>query len=98
MKCEQRNEVDKVLEIVEFLPWEDQRRLARLVELLSESPDDLRRRSQRMLRSLVASRPASRRDCLDRMDAIIRYIEDGLNSDSEAVPGKAGPLENILSP
>jgi hypothetical protein len=60
---------------VQRLPREDQQRILRLVELLSRSSAGTQRRTQQLLRELVASDPDSHSSCIARVDELIEDLE-----------------------
>jgi len=72
------DEATELMLVVERLATQDQSRIVRLIDLLSEAPDDLREQTQRMLRALMAREPETHAECLNGMDAIIAHAEHKL--------------------
>ena len=68
-------DVLRLVRTVEQLPMEDQDKILRLVDLLSLVPPDVQERTQQMLRALLASDPASKRECVAGIDDLIEYLE-----------------------
>jgi hypothetical protein len=66
----------RLVETVERLPPEDQDKILHIVELLSLVPIHVQQRTQRMLRELLESDPASKDECIAGVDDLIRYLED----------------------
>lgn len=82
----------KLIHSVERLPFEDQDKFFRIVELLSHVPLSVQDRTQRLLRELLAYQWTSKDDCLDGIDMIIEYLEDSVaerEHRKEPVPGFA---------
>jgi hypothetical protein len=57
------------------LPAEDQWRLLRLVELMLAARDDARLHAQTMIREISVSELEARAECVETLDATIRYLE-----------------------
>lgn len=68
-------DVLRLVRTVERLPMEDQDKILRLVDLLSLVPPAIQERTQQMLRSLLASDPASKSECVAGVDDLIDYLE-----------------------
>jgi hypothetical protein len=69
------DDVGRLVGTVRRLPGEDQRRILRLVELLSHAPAAAQRRTQQLLRELVESEPDSLSLCSARIDELIADLE-----------------------
>ena len=68
-------DVLRLVRTVERLPMEDQDKILRLVSLLSLVPPAVQERTQQMLRTLLASSPASKSACVAGVDDLIEYLE-----------------------
>jgi hypothetical protein len=68
-------DVLRLVRTVERLPMEDQDKILRLVDLLSHVPPTVQERTQHMLRTLLASDPASKSECVAGIDDLIEYLE-----------------------
>jgi hypothetical protein len=68
-------DVLRLVRTVERLPREDQDKIFRIVDLLSLVPTGVQDRSQKMLRELLASEPASKHECVAGIDDLIEYLE-----------------------
>jgi hypothetical protein len=68
-------DVLRLVRTVERLPMEDQEKILRLVDLLSLVPPAIQERTQQMLRSLLASRPASKSECVAGIDDLLEFLE-----------------------
>jgi hypothetical protein len=68
-------DVLRLVRTVERLPTEDQDKILRLVDLLSLVPPSVQDRTQQMLRTLLASDPASKSECVAGIDDLIEYLE-----------------------
>jgi hypothetical protein len=79
-------EATDLLLVVERLATQDQHRIVRLIDLLSEAPDDLREQTQGMLRALIAREPETHSECLSGMDAIIAHAEHKLEHATVITP------------
>jgi hypothetical protein len=68
-------DVLRLVQTVERLPLEDQAKILRIVDLLSLVPLAVQDRTQRMLRELLESDPASKSECVAGVDDVIDYLE-----------------------
>jgi hypothetical protein len=68
-------DVLKLVHTVERLPREDQDKILRIVDLLTLVPLNVQERTQKMLRELLASEPASKHECVAGIDDVIGYLE-----------------------
>jgi hypothetical protein len=68
-------DVLRLVRTVEQLPMEDQDKILRLVDLLSLVPPPIQERTQQMLRSLLASGPASKSECVAGVDDLLEFLE-----------------------
>lgn len=68
-------EVLKLVRTVGDLPREDQSRILRIVDLLSQAPAQVQLRTQRMLRDLLDAEPESKLECVAGVDEVIEYLE-----------------------
>ncbi|MBN1240312.1 MAG: hypothetical protein JXB36_17545 [Gammaproteobacteria bacterium] len=68
-------EVLKLVRTVGDLPREDQSRILRIVDLLSQAPASVQMRTQRMLRDLLDAEPESKLECVAGVDEVIEYLE-----------------------
>lgn len=68
-------DVLKLVQTVERLPPEDQDKILHIVDLLSLVPVSVQDRTQRMLRELLESGPASKDECVAGVDDVIEYLE-----------------------
>ena len=68
-------DVLRLVQTVERLPPEDQDKILRIVDLLSLVPINVQDRTQRMLRELLESGPASKDECVSGVDDVIEYLE-----------------------
>lgn len=90
-----RKITQSVLELVETvgrLETDDQERILRIVTLLALAPRRVQARSQKMLRQLLASKPATASDCIEQVDELIDFLEehiDTLESVAHDLPGAA---------
>jgi len=87
-------DVLRLVRTVERLPMEDQDKILRLVDLLSLVPPAVQERTQQMLRTLLASRPASKSACVAGIDDLIEYLERHVSSGPER-RGLLNPLEIV---
>jgi hypothetical protein len=69
------DEVLRLVRIVEGLPRRDQDKILHLVDLLSLVPASVQNESQRMLRDLLDTEPASQLECAAGVDEVIEYLE-----------------------
>ena len=68
-------DVLRLVRTVERLPMEDQDKILRLVDLLSLVPPAIQERTQHMLRTLLASDPASKSECVAGVDDLLEFLE-----------------------
>jgi len=68
-------DVLRLVQTVERLPREDQDKILRIVDLLALVPIGVQDKTQRMLRDLLDSDPASKRECVAGIDDVIEYLE-----------------------
>jgi hypothetical protein len=68
-------DVFKLVEVFERLPFEDQDKILRIVELLPLVPLRVQECTQRMLRELLESGVRSKRECSAGVDELIEYLE-----------------------
>ena len=71
-------DVALLVETVERLTADDQRRIVRVVDLLLLAPFEVRTQSQSMLRGLMQNRPESKDALVSGLDEIIRFLETAL--------------------
>jgi hypothetical protein len=84
-------DVLRLVRTVERLPMEDQDKILRLVDLLSLVPPAVQQRTQQMLRALLASDPASKRECVAGIDDLIEYLERHASAD----PDRRSPFNRL---
>jgi len=78
-----RQVTQSVLELVETvgrLEADDQERILRIVTLLALAPRRVQLRSQKMLRRLLASNPATASDCIEQVDELIDFLEENIDA------------------
>lgn len=68
-------DVLKLVRTVGDLPREDQSRILRIVDLLSQAPSSVQLQTQRMLRDLLEAEPESKLECVAGVDEVIEYLE-----------------------
>ena len=73
-------DVLRLVRTVERLPLEDQDKILRIVDLLSLVPAGVQDKTQKMLRELLASAPASRSECVLGIDDVIGYLEQNVST------------------
>jgi hypothetical protein len=76
-------DVLRLVRTVERLPLEDQNKILRIVDLLSLVPISVQDKTQKMLRELLDSAPASRTDCVLGIDDVIGYLEQNVSRTPE---------------
>jgi hypothetical protein len=87
-------DVLRLVQTVERLPLEDQDKILRIVDLLSLVPVAIQDRTQRMLRDLLESDPASKSECVAGVDDVIDYLEYNVELAAEY----RGTLNHFESP
>jgi hypothetical protein len=87
-------DVLRLVQTVERLPLEDQDKILRIVDLLSLVPVAIQNRTQRMLRDLLESDPASKSECVAGVDDVIDYLEYNVELAAEY----RGTLNHFESP
>lgn len=76
-------DVMRLVRTVEKLPFEDQDKIMRIVDLLSLVPLAVQHRTQSMLRTLLDSDPTSKSECMAGMDELISYLESNISLTAE---------------
>ena len=76
-------DVMRLVRTVEKLPFEDQDKIMRIVDLLSLVPLPVQHRTQSMLRTLLDSDPTSKSECLAGVDELITYLESNISLTAE---------------
>jgi hypothetical protein len=89
-------EVLKLVQVVGDLPREDQRRILRIVDLLSLAPSAVQQRTHRMLRELLDGHPESKRECVAGVDEVIEYLEHAV-LESDDYNGGWGRFEHVVA-
>ena len=82
--------VRELVETVGRLDADDQERILRIVTLLALVPRSVQAHTQKMLRELLASNPATASDCIEQVDELIDFLEeniDVLDSVALGLPG-----------
>lgn len=71
-------DVARLVDTVERLTADDQRRIVRVVDLLLIAPFEIRTQSQSMLRGLLQNGPESKDALVSGLEDVIRYLETAL--------------------
>jgi hypothetical protein len=75
----------EILDTVERLATEDQERILRIANLLTQVPTSVQRETQQRLRSLVDCNPRSLLDFVSGIDEVIDYLETWLFAAQEPI-------------
>jgi len=89
--------VTRLIRTVERLTEEDQGRIFRIVDLLTIASRTVQRRTYRMLKELLDTKPDSIFECTAGVDEVIEYLEDNVISAGEYLNGHSQADNQLTS-